>query len=247
MILLNIVIPMAGEGSRFKNAGFKDPKPLIMINDQRMIELVVNNLRPNSEHRFIFICRKEHEVSFGLDRFLRRLAPGCEVLFTEGLTEGAASTVLLAKDLINNNNPLLIANSDQFIDFEIDTFLSQIKPTTSGSIMTMKASGDKWSYVTKNAYGFVAEVVEKVQVSDEATVGIYYFQFGNSFVQCAEEMIHFQEKSNGEYYVAPVYNKLIHQGHLVEAISVGKISTEVFGLGTPEDLQLFLDHKISTC
>lgn len=238
--MLNIVIPMAGEGSRFRVAGFENPKPLIEVNGKQMIELVAENLRPSSKHRFIFVCREEHEEKYNVSSILKKISPGCEVLFTSGLTEGAASTVLTAKRLIDNPNPLIIANSDQFIVFKMDNFLERISSDFSGSIMTMLASGNKWSYVSKNSEGRVTEVVEKVQVSDEATVGIYYFKQGSDFVNCAEEMISAEEKSNGEYYVAPVYNKMIKRGQSVETISVGKIESEIFGLGTPEDLEIFL-------
>lgn len=235
---------MAGEGSRFKLAGFERPKPLIEVNSKPMIELVVDNLRPNSRHRFIFICREEHEQQFRVSEILESISPGCEVLFTLGLTEGAASTVLIAEQLIDNQEPLLIANSDQYIDFEIDNFLTRINSNVSGSIMTMLAQGDKWSYVSKNSDGSVENVVEKVQVSDEATVGIYYFKHGADFVKSAREMIAAEEKANGEYYVAPVYNKMINKGLEVEAISVGAIESEIFGLGTPKDLEIFLERGI---
>lgn len=146
--MLNIVIPMAGRGSRFALAGYSDPKPLIKIGHRRMIELVINNLRPRRLHRFIFICQKEHLKAYNLKEILEELAPGCIVVAIDGITEGAASTVLCAKRFICNKDPLMIANSDQWVDVNIDSYLAAMDgQNLDGLIMTMKANDPKWSYV----------------------------------------------------------------------------------------------------
>lgn len=243
--MLNIVIPMAGLGSRFMNAGFTDPKPFIRINGVPMIELVIRNLRPSCPHRFIFICRQMHLERYDFRRRLQELAPGCEVLGVPGVTEGAACSVLLASDFIDNQQPLLIANADQWVEVNIDDFLAQAaRCNTHGLIMTMPANSPKWSYVKRDAAGNVCQVVEKEVVSDEATVGIYHFGHGRDFCAEARTMIAADERSMGEFYVAPVYTRMYQAG--LTTIETCNIGSGMHGLGTPEDLAAFLESPALT-
>lgn len=234
---------MAGRGSRFAKAGFRDPKPLIPIDGRPMIEWVVENLTPRQEHRFIFIAQAEHDIEFGISRKLREISPESEVVIIDGITEGAAVTVLAAASLIDNDLPLMIANSDQFIDISIDTYLDQQTPDVDGLIMTMTATDPKWSFVGFDNDGKVNRVVEKMPISNEATVGIYNFSRGNDFVRSAKNMIARGEKSNGEYYVAPVYNELISAKANIATFNIGSESNGMYGLGIPSDLELFLHSK----
>lgn len=240
--ILNIVIPMAGHGSRFANAGWKDPKPLIKIQHKRMIEIVVNNLRPSCPHRFIFICLREHLDTYNLSEILNAAAPGCRIIVLDGVSEGAACSVLAAKHLIDNESPLMIANADQWIDIDIDLYLNDFRARgLDGTMMTMEATESKWSYALTDESGWVTAVVEKKVVSREATVGIYNFRRGADFCRQAQAMIAHQEKSCGEYYIAPVYTRLYEQEHArIGTYNVGPVSRAMFGLGTPEDLLRFL-------
>lgn len=244
--MLNIVIPMAGAGSRFAKNGYKDPKPLIRIYDVPMIRLVISNLQPTREHRFIFICQKSHLLEYGLEKKLKDWSPGSIVIAIEGITEGAACTVLLSKQWINSPDPLMIANSDQYVDCKIDDYLRVLEDETlDGLIMTMKADDPKWSFVGLNAQNRVTQVVEKEVISDEATVGIYNFARGSDFVSAAESMVDKNLRVNGEFYVAPAYNQLIDSGHKIGICNVGLEANGMYGLGTPEDLNLFLGLPIS--
>ena len=142
--MLNIVIPMAGAGSRFAKAGFLDPKPLIPVNGLPMIKVVINNLTPSVPHRFIFICQQQHIDAYGLTEKLSAWAPGCKIVGINGLTDGAACTVHAAKALIDNEHPVMIANSDQFVDLDIDDYLAAMdNAAADGIIMTMKADDPK--------------------------------------------------------------------------------------------------------
>lgn len=236
--MLNIVIPMAGRGSRFAEAGFTDPKPFIPVGDMPMIELVIRNLRPACPHRFIFVCQQSHLERYNFHHRLQTLAPSCEVLGLPGVTAGAACSVLMASDLIDNASPLLIANSDQWVDIDIDAFLSVAnRPGTDGLIMTMPATDPKWSYVLKDTEERVCRVVEKKVVSNEATTGIYHFQHGSDFCREARAMIADDERSQGEFYVAPVYTRLYNAGQT--AIATYNIGAAMHGLGTPQDLTAF--------
>lgn len=244
--MLNIVIPMAGAGSRFVAAGYVDPKPLVRLHDVPMIRLVIENLRPKQEHRFIFICQKAHIHAYDLAVKLQLWAPGSEVIELQGLTEGAACTVLCAKPLIDNDAELMIANSDQYIDVDINRYLNAMPARSlDAQIMTMKANDPKWSFIKISDQGYVTAVVEKVVISDEATTGIYNFKSGCDFVRAAETMIREGSRVNGEFYVAPTYNQLIREGYKIGYYNVGREGDGMYGLGTPADLDKFTALHIS--
>lgn len=243
---MNIVIPMAGAGSRFAKAGYIDPKPLIKVHGVPMVKLVVKNLKPAQHHNFIFIIQRAHDEAYGLTQLLKEWEPTCNVVYSDGLTEGAACTVLLAKEFINNDAHLMIANSDQFVDCIIDDYLESMeKNNYDGIIMTMAADDPKWSYVGFDNKGFVNKVVEKEVISDEATVGIYNFRKGSEFVRAAEKMIENNDRVNNEFYVAPAYNYLIAEGEKIGIYNIGSEANGMYGLGIPADLDLFLNLELS--
>lgn len=237
---------MAGAGSRFALAGYQDPKPLIPVHGMPMIRWVIENLKPKVPHRFIFVCQQTHIDAYELTPKLHAWAPGCEVIGLSGLTEGAACTVLSARHLIDNESPLMIANSDQYIDASIDDYLSKIEAhELSGLIMTMTANDPKWSFVGLDDQKLVTTVVEKQAISDEATVGIYNFRHGADFVRAADQMISRNLRVNNEFYVAPTYNQLIEEGARVGIYNIGAEAAGMYGLGTPDDLKLFLGLSLS--
>ncbi len=237
--MLNIVIPMAGRGSRFAQAGYELPKPLIDVNGIPMIECVTKNLTPKCEHRFIYICQQEHLEKYNLAEKLEKIAPNCAVVTVSYITDGAACTVLLAEKYIDNDSPLMIANSDQYVDICIDDYLDAIKDN-DGLIMTMPADDPKWSFIKYNSDGYVTLVREKEVISNEATVGIYNYSRGADFVKYAKQMIEKNVRVNNEFYVAPVYNEMIGGGKKIVFKNIGK---RMHGIGTPEDLEIFLRWK----
>ncbi len=241
--MLNIVIPMAGYGSRFAKAGYVLPKPLIPVKGVPMIQAVLENLKPSVEHRFILICQKEHLVKHPLRELIHSVSPGAEVIGIDGVTEGAACTVLLAKELINTDEPMMIANCDQYVDISLDTYLEGMsKGGYDGYIMTMTADDPKWSFIKFDEQGLVSTVVEKQVISDEATVGIYNYAKGSDFVKAAEEMIAANDRVNGEFYVAPVYNYLYAKGCRIGYMNIGSERNGMYGLGIPEDLVYFNEN-----
>ncbi len=238
---LQIVIPMAGRGSRFAQVGFTDPKPLIPVGGQPMIQWVIDNIRPQRPHHFTFICLADH-----LERYptlaprLREMCPGANIVPVNAVTEGAACTVLLARDIIDSDAPLMIANSDQVVEVAIDQYLAAgDAPAVDGWIMTFGSDHPKWSYARLRPDGTVSEVVEKQVVSNEATVGIYNFQRGFDYVRAADAMIAANFRVNGEFYVAPTYNQLIAEGKKIIVHRIGEEFDTMHGLGTPEDLEIF--------
>jgi len=236
---MKILIPMAGEGSRFAKEGYTFPKPLIEVNGKPMIQAVVENLDFDAE--YVFLVRKKHLEKYdGLESTLERITNGrYKLVEVDGLTEGAACTALLAKEFINNDEDLLIANSDQIIDYEPENF-KLLKNLTScdSMVFTFNAVHPKWSFVKTNSRGFVTEVAEKKPISDIATCGIYWYRRGSDFVRCAENMIKKDIRVRNEFYIAPVYNELIGEGKTLIPFYVHKM----WGIGTPEDLRFYLDN-----
>lgn len=244
--MLNIVIPMAGAGSRFTKSGYKSPKPLITVHGKPMIKVVIDNLRPKCAHRFIFVCQKEHVAAYDLTNKLNGWAPGSEIILIDRMTEGAACTVLEARNLIDTEDALMIANSDQYVDIDINSYLQNaIDKNLDGLIMTMYANDPKWSYAMLDMDGLVSKVVEKEVVSTEATVGIYNYKRGKDFVTAADEMIRLDMRVNNEFYVAPVYDKLIEKKSRVGVFNIGCVGSGMYGLGTPADLESFLKLPVS--
>lgn len=244
--MLQIIVPMAGAGSRFSVAGYKDPKPLIPVHGVPMINVVINNLMPEREHKFIFVCQAEHVTAYGLTEKLNKWAPDCEIVKLDGLTEGAACTVYAAKDLIDPTQPVMIANSDQYVDVDINDYLKAMEDASAdGMIMTMKAHDPKWSFVGFNDDGLINRVVEKEVISDEATVGIYNFRTGSQMLGAIESMFNKNLRTQGEFYVAPAYNELLENGAKVIHYNVGSEGQGMYGLGIPADLKSFLALAIS--
>ncbi len=233
--MLNVLIPMAGAGSRFQAAGYTFPKPMISVHDKPMIQVVVENL--GLDANYIFVVQKEHRSQFNLDTFLNLIAPNCNIVEVDGITEGAACTALLAKEHIDNDNPLFFANSDQFVEWNSVEFMYNMQETNAdGGIVTFKATHPKWSFAKVNDEGLVTEVAEKNPISDNATVGYYYWKHGSDFVKYAEQMIEKDIRVNNEFYVCPVFNEAIQAGKKIRTVNVDGM----WGLGTPEDLEYFI-------
>lgn len=234
---INVLIPMAGAGTRFKEIGFTLPKPLINVMGKPMIQLVVENL--NIDANFIYVVQKEHRKEYNLDILLNIITPNCSIIEVDHLTAGAACTSILAKELINNDNPLFFANSDQFVEWDSNNFFYKMNETDSdGCIITFNDTHPKWSFVKVDETGFVTEVAEKNVISDIATVGFYYWKKGSDFVKYAEQMIKSNIRVNNEFYVAPVFNEAIKDDKKIRTFNVNKM----WGLGTPEDLSFFIKN-----
>jgi len=227
---MNVVMPMAGEGTRFKEAGYTCAKPFLPVDGVPMWFRVVQNLGLEASDQLIVLCRSEHV----------NLIPGSiKKVAVEKTTEGSACTVLLAKELINNNEPLLIVNSDQIIDFNSNNWkLVRNQMDLDGAIWVFEA-GDrnlKWSYASFDEYYQVKEVAEKQAISNWATCGVYYWSRGSDFVKYAERMIAGDRRTLGEFYNCPVYQEAIRDKMIILPFFVEKMT----GLGTPEDYSRYI-------
>ena len=235
---LNILIPMAGRGSRFIEAGYAFPKPLIDVNGMPMIQAVVNSLGINA--KYTYIVQEDHFNKYNLEYLLNAITPNCNIVKINEMTDGAARTCILASEYIDNNNPLIIANSDQIISWNSRSFLYDLySKNADGGIATFKSSHPKWSYAKLNDAGLVLEVAEKKPISDNATVGVYYWKHGLDFIKYANQMIDKDIRVNNEFYVCPVFNEAIQDGKNIYAFPVDKM----WGIGTPEDLNYYLYHR----
>jgi dTDP-glucose pyrophosphorylase len=223
---------MAGQGSRFTAEGYTKPKFLVDVLSQPMIEAVIKNLNLEDAN-YIFLVLKEHLDSFDLLNELNKIAPDCKVVSVDSITDGAARTTLIAKDLINNDSPLIIANSDQIINWDRKVFSHLV--TRKNVVALFKSTDPKWSYakIVKNK---IVQVAEKKVISDDATVGVYGWRKGSDYVKYAEQMISKNIRTNNEFYVCPVYNEAIEDKQEVVPFYVA----EMHGIGTPEDLKTYL-------
>lgn len=232
---LNILIPMAGAGKRFQDAGYTFPKPLIEVNNKPMIQLVLESL--NLKGKYIFIIQKEHQEKFNIKSMLKILQPECKIIEIDSLTEGAACTTLLAQNYINNNDPLIIANSDQYVVWNSSKCMYEFNSKNlDGAILTFESVHPKWSYARCDNDNFVLEVAEKKVISKNATAGVYYWKKGSDYVKYAKQMIKKNIRVNNEFYVCPVYNEAIKCNKKIKIKNI----EEMHGLGTPEDLKIFL-------
>ena len=235
---MNVLIPMAGRGSRFASQGYTFPKPLIDVKNKPMIQVVVENL--NIKANYIYIVQKSHREKYNLDTLLNLMTPNCKIIEVDGVTEGAACTALLAKEYINSKSHLFFANSDQFVEWDSNEFMYKMNETNcDGGIVTFEATHPKWSFAKIDDEGLVTQVAEKNPISNIATVGFYWWKQGSDFVKYAEEMIKKDIRVNNEFYVCPVFNQAIKDKKQIRTFNINKM----WGLGTPEDLKYYLENK----
>jgi NDP-sugar pyrophosphorylase family protein len=241
---LNVVIPMAGLGSRFVEEGYSLPKPFIDVDGLPMIVRVLENLNyPDAQ--YILIARSEHLEQYpAIVASIESRFSNIRFVPVDQLTEGTACTILFARQHINNENPLLIANSDQLVDLNIVDFITDAAGRDlDGSILCFKDAelNPKWSFAQVGEDGIVIQVKEKVVISDLATVGIYYFRRGSDFVNAAIDMIIQNDRVNNEFYTCPSYNYAINTGKRIGVYLIDAL--QMHGIGTPDDLKEYLRIK----
>ncbi len=243
---IQLIIPMAGLGKRFVDANYKTLKPLIPIHGIPMIRLVVENLMSSRIGHLIIIAQRATVEEVDLRKILGRLNIPLTIVTVENLTQGPADTVLHARGVIESELPIVIANSDQYVDAQLEGFYDNLfLEGDSGAILTMEDTHPKWSYVEVDTTGRVKSVREKEVVSNQATVGIYGFSSAALAWRAFEDMWDNDNRTNGEFYVAPAYNFLVKKEIPIYLENLGPVSSVMYGLGTPEDLELFISLPIS--
>ena len=234
---INIVIPMAGRGIRFSEAGYTIPKPLIQIQGKTIIERAVESLGIHG--RYIFIVQKDHMEKFALGTLLNRIAPNCEIIEIDEITEGPACTALLAKSYIDNFHELVIANCDQIMQWDAQKFL-YAAAIYDGCVVTYHESTPKNSYARIDSKGKVLEIKEKEVISNISLNGIHHWHSGYLFVDSAEEMIANDDRApNNEFYISQTYNYMIKQGYSVGFHHIP--NQQHINVGVPDDLDRYLN------
>jgi len=234
----NLVIPIAGKGTRFISKDYVLPKPLILIDNKSIVEWTMRCI-DNSECNTIFIVRKDHVVNFNIDGYLRsRFGDDVIIVETDKITDGAVCSVLLAEEYIDNDLPLILHCSDMF-------FEPKFKPRPiigDGLILTFKSNSTNYSYVVTDDHGVVKQTAEKQVISQNAAVGVYYYKKGSDFVRLAKEMIKRDMRTNGEFYICPLYNLFVEHNMIVHTEAVDKM--HIFG--TNDELQFFVNNSLLT-
>lgn len=237
---MNIVIPMAGRGKR-TNDYSNMPKPLIDIHNRPMIDWVIKTLRVKG--RFIFITRRYEYYLWNslLNQVLKELVENPQIIEIDYVTEGPASSALLAKDLINNDEELIIGNCDQVMDWDANHFLNSCHVDgVDGVVITQKQNNPKNSYIELNENGYGIRLAEKEMISNHALTGVHYWKHGKDFVSSSEEMIERNIRFGNEFYISLSYNILIEQGK-----NIGIYEIPLSGnwpVGTTEDIIKFKEN-----
>jgi len=239
---ISIVIPMAGRGSRFADAGWSVPKPLIEVAGLPMYARAVSSLPIELCSQIIFVCLAEHFADGSLERDIseRYSENNCVIHSIPDVTRGQSETVFLTRHLVPESNSLLIYNADTYFKSALGALLTDLPPDASGVISLFEADGSQYSFAKLDANGVIKEVREKDPISSWATTGMYFFSKAEDFFELAEESIYKNERFNNEFYVAPLYNRLIERGGIV----IADYAQEIRCMGTPSELKAVLDSGI---
>ena len=229
---------MAGLGSRFSKNGIKTPKPLIKVDGKTLIEHSVNSLGISG--RYIFITRKfdNEKYNIELSNLLKKLQPDSIEIMIDHVTSGCSETCLYAEDIINNDDPLIITNCDQLMQWDSESFNDLINSNVDGAVVLYKSKDPKNSFAKINNEK-ITKIVEKDPISDNALVGIHYWKRGKDFVESSKDLMnHFRNSGLPECYISETYNFLIERGKTISPFFISKNS--YIPLGTPEDVSIFL-------
>jgi UDP-N-acetylglucosamine diphosphorylase / glucose-1-phosphate thymidylyltransferase / UDP-N-acetylgalactosamine diphosphorylase / glucosamine-1-phosphate N-acetyltransferase / galactosamine-1-phosphate N-acetyltransferase len=234
-----VVLPMAGRGSRFDGHGYAEPKPLIPVQGVPMFVKSLESLAACTYSRLVIVAQRQHELEFGISKLVEEFQlPNTSLVLIDGVTKGQLCTVLAAKEFLDTDEGVLIMGSDTIVRSEIGADIKHKASDCKGIISVANMPGDRWSFAAVDDDGRVCAVAEKERISPHASTGMYYFSNAREFVRYSEEMIANKETTRGEYYVIPVYQKMIARG---ERVNISQ-ATEMWDLGTPESLKDYLSH-----
>lgn len=244
---VQLLIPAAGKGSRFSVEGFQVPKPLIPVLGIPMILWVISNFNLTRDDETLILCQEGAELPQTLMEYLKNTNLRIKFIEIDYITEGPASSLKILLDQAISEAPIICANSDQYVCQGIDQFIDSVREGKSaGQILTMEASGPSWSYISRDDKGNIVGVVEKKQVSDEATVGVYGWKSKGIALAALNWQQNLNDRVNNEFYVAPTYKYLIDNELEISTTSAGQHGVSVYGLGTPQDLHNFMASSESS-
>ncbi len=243
---IQLVVPMAGKGSRFADAGYELPKPLLSVHGQPMYRIVLGNLVTDNIVSVTLVAQRAHLLAREMSLMEARLERPVNLIEIDHVTQGPAESVHLAMGVLDPGLPVVTANSDQYVDFPIHRFYDALREEDlGGAVLTMEDHDPKWSYAAVDEFNNITDVREKIVISKHATVGIYAFQSASLLASAIESMFTANDRTNGEFYLAPVYNYLVSAHWRIRAVPTGPVSTVMHGLGTPEDYESFLRRDIA--
>ena len=238
---MNVIIPMAGESKIFKEASLAYSKNFVEINHKPLFQRVFEGVSELEADSFIFIVNNEDAQKFHIGKSLKLLVPNCRVVVSEGTTAGAACSVLLAAEFIDNDSELVISNGDQILEMDLQGVIENFRAKNfDGGIVTFESVHPRWSFVRLDEHGLVVETSEKDPISKNATAGFYYFKHGADFVAAAKAMIMKDASVNGQYYVCPAYNELILRQKIIGCYKIPV--RNYYPLTTPKEIAEYETH-----
>ena len=229
--MINVVVLMSGLGTRFYNSEFEKPKPFIEVNGKEMYLRAANNCGGD---RFIFVVQKENAIRFNMHEKVFSEFNSSVIVELEGITSGPAVSALKAVEWIDNDNELLIINSDQELIWDFDDFLNKARQS-DGCVVVVNRDGNRWSFA-KEHNGVVSMIAEKNQISNNALCGVHYFKRGSDFVKYSKQMLEDDNKVNNEFYISNVYNYAVEDGKIITIYQ----AEDMLDYGTPESLRAYL-------
>ena len=238
---MNVVVPMAGDSKIFKDSGFKYNKNFTEINHKPLFQRVCESVKQLRANNFIFIVNKEDSQNYHIGKSLKLLAPGCKVVTAQGQTCGAACSILLAAEYIDNDDELVISNGDQVLETDLQGIVERFRAAGwDGGIVTFESVHPRWSYVRLDENNYVIEAAEKDPISNHATTGFYWFKRGSDFVSSVKKMIHKEAGVNGVYYTCPAYNEMVLMQKTIGCYEID--SAIYYPLTTPKEIAEYEVH-----
>ena len=236
---INIILPIAGKAQRFLDKGYLVPKPLIIVDKKHIIDWALESLdlKNIDNYQLIFVVRLDHINDFALDEILKRkFGNDVKIVTVDHITEGSVCTCLLAEEYIDNEDELLIYTPDVYFQNSFNP--NEIEDGLDGHILTFKANSPNHSYAQLDEDGYVTKTIEKEVISETAAVGVYYFKTGKLFIKYANKLIDNDIRTNGEFYLCPIYNLMVNDKLKIKTSQVDKLHV----LGTPPELEFFKSY-----
>lgn len=240
---LHIIMPMAGEGSRFLKEGWTTPKPLIELNGQPLFKHAISSVMSNDiQLKYSFIVRKEHIEKYHIDEGIKKFQPESNIFSVEKTTRGAVETCLIAESAISDDDGIIVMDCD--LEFRSSKFIEIIKmilrkpinEAQGGALVSFESQDPKYSYALLDTDGFVIKTAEKEVISNHALCGAYFFSSGKRFKEIARQLLNEPMFTKPEYYVSLLFNYLLKNGEKVFLAPM----EEYYSYGTPEELKRYL-------
>ena len=240
---LHIIMPMAGEGNRFKKEGWTTPKPLIELNGQPLFKHAISSVSVEDiPMKYSFIVRQEHIDKNKIDEGIKAFIPSANIFSVEKTTRGAVETCLMAESVISDDDGVIVMDCDlefrskDFLTFVRDILLTSAELTNGGALVSFESTEPRYSYAEVGEDGYVTKTAEKEVISTHALCGAYFFSTGRRFKQVAHQLLNEPEFKKPEYYVSLLYNYLLSNGEIVRLCKM----EEYRSFGTPEELKQYL-------